>query len=58
MTDSKLTPELREKIREKIPMGRSGETSDVASLAAFLASDVSGYITGETIVVDGGYLVA
>ena len=57
MTDSKLTPELREKIREKIPMGRSGETSDVASLAAFLASDVSGYITGETIVVDGGYLV-
>ena len=57
MTDSKLTPELREKIREKIPMGRSGETSDVASLAAFLASDVSGYITGETIVVDGGYLL-
>ena len=57
MTDSTLTPELREKIREKIPMGRSGETSDVASLAAFLASDVSGYITGETIVVDGGYLL-
>lgn len=57
MTGSKLTPELREKIRGKIPMGRLGKASDVASLAAFLASDVAGYITGETIVVDGGYLV-
>jgi NAD(P)-dependent dehydrogenase (short-subunit alcohol dehydrogenase family) len=57
MTNSKLTPELRGKIREKIPMGRLGKASDVASLAAFLASDVAGYITGETIVVDGGYLV-
>ena len=57
MTESKLTPELKEKIREKIPMGRLGKASDIANLAAFLASDVSGYITGETIVVDGGYLV-
>jgi NAD(P)-dependent dehydrogenase (short-subunit alcohol dehydrogenase family) len=57
MTESKLTPELRGKIREKIPMGRLGKASDVASLAVFLASDVAGYITGETIVVDGGYLV-
>ena len=57
MTKNKLTPELRGEIRERIPMGRLGEASDVANLAAFLASDVSGYITGETIVVDGGYLV-
>jgi NAD(P)-dependent dehydrogenase (short-subunit alcohol dehydrogenase family) len=57
MTESKLTPELREKIREKIPIGRLGNASDIASLAAFLASDISGYITGETIVIDGGYLV-
>ena len=57
MTESKLTPELSEKIREKIPMRRLGKASDIASLAAFLASDVSGYITGETIVIDGGYLV-
>ncbi len=57
MTKSKLTLELGEKIREKIPMGRLGKASDIASLAAFLASDVSGYITGETIVIDGGYLI-
>jgi 3-oxoacyl-[acyl-carrier protein] reductase len=57
MTNSKLTPELRGKIRERIPMGRLCKASDIANLTAFLASDVSGYITGETIVVDGGYLV-
>jgi len=57
MTKNRLTPELRGKIRERIPMGRLGEASDVANLAAFLASDVSGYITGETIAIDGGYLV-
>ncbi len=57
MTESKLTPELREKLLERIPMGRLGKASDIASLVAFLASDVSGYITGETIVIDGGYLI-
>ena len=57
MTESKLTPELRDRIREKIPIGRLGKASDIASLVAFLASDVSEYISGETIVVDGGYLV-
>jgi 3-oxoacyl-[acyl-carrier protein] reductase len=57
MTNSKLTPELRGKIRERVPMGRLCKASDIANLTAFLASDVSGYITGETIVVDGGYLV-
>jgi 3-oxoacyl-[acyl-carrier protein] reductase len=57
MTDSKLTTELRGKIRETIPMGRLGKASDIANLTAFLASDVAGYITGETIVVDGGYLI-
>jgi 3-oxoacyl-[acyl-carrier protein] reductase len=57
MTKNKLTPELRGKIRERIPMGRLGEASDVANLAAFLASDVSRYITEETIAIDGGYLV-
>lgn len=57
MTKSKLTPELRDRIREKIPIGRLGKASDIASLVAFLASDVSEYIAGETIVVDGGYLV-
>jgi len=37
-----------------IPLGRLGQTSDVAGVAAFLASSDSDYITGATIVVDGG----
>lgn len=39
-----------------IPLGRMGSVDDVAALAAFLASDDAGYITGSTYVVDGGLL--
>ena len=39
-----------------IPLGRLGTTDDVAGLAAFLASDEAGYITGSTYVVDGGLM--
>lgn len=39
-----------------IPLGRLGKPEDVASLAAFLASDEAGYITGSTYVVDGGLM--
>ncbi|SHJ56473.1 3-oxoacyl-[acyl-carrier-protein] reductase [Parasporobacterium paucivorans] len=40
-----------------IPMGRIGEVEDVAELAAFLAADISNYITGEVIRVDGGMAI-
>jgi NAD(P)-dependent dehydrogenase (short-subunit alcohol dehydrogenase family) len=39
------------------PMGRKGEVKDVADVALFLASDASRFITGETIVVDGGLML-
>ena len=39
-----------------IPLGRLGSVDDVAALAAFLASDEAGYITGSTFVVDGGLM--
>lgn len=42
----------------RIPMGRQGDPDDIAAPALFLASDASRYITGETIVVDGGYLLS
>jgi len=41
-------------IRAAIPMGRIGEAAEVAAAIAFLASDDASYITGETLVVDGG----
>ena len=42
----------------KIPMGRLGETQDLAGLAVFLASEASAYCTGGFYMVDGGYAAA
>ena len=49
-------PETYKQIAAKIPMGRWAEPSEIASVALFLASDLSSYITGTTIIVDGGQL--
>jgi 3-oxoacyl-[acyl-carrier protein] reductase len=40
-----------------VPFGRTGSTLDIAEAVLFLASDEAAYITGQEIVVDGGYLV-
>jgi 3-oxoacyl-[acyl-carrier protein] reductase len=45
-----------EYIRTKIPLGRAGKTADIAGVFAFLASDDAAFITGESLVVDGGQL--
>ncbi|HLH18250.1 MAG TPA: glucose 1-dehydrogenase [Bryobacteraceae bacterium] len=49
-------PKLLGALLQNIPLGRLGQTGDVASVAAFLASSDADYITGATIVVDGGLL--
>jgi NAD(P)-dependent dehydrogenase (short-subunit alcohol dehydrogenase family) len=41
-----------------IPLGRIGTPDDIATVAVFLASDAARYVSGDTIVVDGGVLVA
>ena len=46
-----------ERLGATMPMGRLGEPSDIAHAALFLASDLSSWITGQTIVVDGGALL-
>jgi len=60
MTDmtAGLTDEQKEGIRQRIPMGRYGEASEIASVVAFLASDAASYITGQVINVDGGLVMA
>ncbi len=47
-----------EAIGKRIPAGRIGEPTDIAAAALFLASDAASWITGHTLVVDGGALVA
>jgi NAD(P)-dependent dehydrogenase (short-subunit alcohol dehydrogenase family) len=56
MVHGLLTPERREKILARIPLGRLAGADDVARLALFLASDAAAFITGETVAVDGGFL--
>jgi NAD(P)-dependent dehydrogenase (short-subunit alcohol dehydrogenase family) len=48
--------EARRRVMSRTPLGRGGEPSEVASVAAFLASDDASYITGQTIYPDGGRL--
>jgi 3-oxoacyl-[acyl-carrier protein] reductase len=48
------TAEQIGKMKEKIPLGRMGTYTDVAYVVAFLASDLSAFLTGETILLDGG----
>ena len=49
---------LKKKLIENIPMGKLGTGNDIANCALFLASDLSSYITGETIHVNGGMYMA
>jgi 3-oxoacyl-[acyl-carrier protein] reductase len=49
-----MTPELHERIRSALPLGRVGQPEDAAELVAFLCSERAGWITGEIIYSDGG----
>jgi len=57
MTD-KINEEFKKMLIAKIPSGELGKSEDVANCAAFLASKMSDYITGETIHVNGGMYMA
>ena len=52
-----LSDKVKEEIQKQIPLGRLGETKDVAKLVKFLASEDSSYITGQVIHVDGGMVI-
>lgn len=57
ITGGKLTPELKVEIAKGIPLGRLGVADDVANACLFLACDLSTYITGAVIDVNGGMLI-
>lgn len=55
LMENELLAEVRERIRDAHHLGRFGQPIDIANAALFLASDESSFITGHSLVVDGGY---
>ena len=53
----KLSKEVKSEFLSHIPVGRIGSPDDIANAVIFLASDEAGYITGQTITVDGGRII-
>ncbi len=56
MTDV-LPDDVKQKYFDSIPLGKFGATEDIANVVAFLASDMSAYVTGQVINVDGGLVM-
>jgi 3-oxoacyl-[acyl-carrier protein] reductase len=57
MTDA-LSDEVQQQMKAMIPLGRFGETKDVADVVMFLVSDLASYLTGQVINCDGGLVMA
>jgi len=55
---AKLPEDIKKRMLEAIPLAKLGTPGDVANLCVFLASDESSYITGQTITIDGGMVMA
>lgn len=49
-----MTPEMKEQLGKIIPLGRTGSARDVATAVLYLASEEAGYVTGQTLSVNGG----
>jgi 3-oxoacyl-[acyl-carrier protein] reductase len=49
-----LPENVKDRIRDQVPAGRFGEPGEVAEVVAFLVGEAAGYVTGQTIAVDGG----
>lgn len=57
LTDSMLTQEDKENLTTRIPLGRFGEVEEIAKLVGFFVSDLNSFVTGQDIIIDGGYTI-
>jgi 3-oxoacyl-[acyl-carrier protein] reductase len=58
LTQPMFTSAVRQAFEQRIPLRRLGTPHDIAEVFVFLASDAAAYITGETIMADGGYTIS
>jgi 3-oxoacyl-[acyl-carrier protein] reductase len=58
LTSKILSEEQKDSLIKKVPMGRMAEPNEIANIVTFLCSDLNTYITGQDIVVDGGFLIS
>ncbi|MEO6595605.1 MAG: SDR family oxidoreductase, partial [Planctomycetota bacterium] len=49
-----LAEDVKSTMQSQIPLGRLGQPEDIAGVVSFLCSDAAAYLTGQTLVVDGG----
>ena len=55
--NSKQDPKFVDQYSKKVPLGRLGNASEIASVVLFIASDAASYVSGATIMVDGGWTI-
>ena len=53
-TGGEEAEEMKNKLKDEVPLGRVGDVSEIAAMVAMLVSDAGGYITGTTMHIDGG----
>jgi 3-oxoacyl-[acyl-carrier protein] reductase len=57
MTTASITGEMKQKLLEGIPLGRTGRPEEIAAAIVYLCADEAGYVTGQTLRVNGGMYV-
>ena len=55
--DTKINQDILDNMKRNIPLNRLGLSEDIASLVCYLSSDISSYITGQVINIDGGMTI-